>query len=448
MRTNSLALRLVVAASLWLGAALAVGGLLLSSLFTGSVERNFDARLVVFLEALVAGSEIDAAGALAIDANLGEPRFEQVFSGWYWQVSSADAVPSRSRSLWDQSLATDAPAEPGPGVGYDTEDADGSALRAVARDITLPGSDRRYRYVVAASPAEIEREIARFNTTLAGSLAVLGAGLLAALLIQVRYGLQPLRRVRQALVAIRVGEASRLAGAFPVEIAPLSDEINNLLEHNAAVVERARTQVSNLAHALKTPLAVLANEADGASGPLAETVRRQAATMRGQVDRYLSRARTAAAGSVLGARTEVAPVVEDLRRTLERIHLDRRLAVAARVEPGLGFRGERQDLEEMLGNLIDNACKWGRSRIEVAAVRRDARLCVTVEDDGPGLEPEVLASLFERGKRLDEGVPGSGLGLAIVRDIAELYAGSIALDASPLGGLRATLTLPAAETAR
>jgi signal transduction histidine kinase len=274
------------------------------------------------------------------------------------------------------------------------------------------------------------------------SLSILGLGLLAALLIQVRFGLQPLRRMRQAIVAVRTGRAQRLEGEFPVEIAPLSDELNTLIEHNAAVLERARTQVSNLAHALKTPLSVLANEA-AAAGPLADTVKRQIAAMRRHVDHYLARARAAAATRVIGVRTDVVVVVEDLRRTLERIYVDRGIRVDAEVAAGLAFRGERQDLEEMLGNLMDNACKWARAGVAVAARQDSDRIVVTVDDDGPGLPDDRRAAVFDRGTRLDESVPGSGLGLAIVRDIAELYSGTILLGESPKGGLRATLTLPA-----
>jgi signal transduction histidine kinase len=311
-----------------------------------------------------------------------------------------------------------------------------------SRDITFPGSRKHYRFSVAGNLAEIEREAETFDATLAWSLGALGLGLVAALLVQVRFGLQPLRRLRTALVAVRIGKTARLQGEFPREIRPLVDELNNLLEHNAAIVERARTHVSNLAHALKTPLAILVNEAADQPGAIAESVRRQTAAMRRQVEHYLSRARTAATGGVLGARTELAPVVEDLRRTLLRIHAERSIAMTCRLEPDLAFRGERQDLEEMLGNLLDNACKWGRSRVQLTGRAEEGRIELRIEDDGPGLTEAERAALFQRGKRLDEATPGSGHGLAIVRDIAELYGGAVRLEASPLGGVAAILTLP------
>ena len=441
---TSLAVRLSLAAGLWIALALVVAGLVLSTLFRASVERSFDARLGVLLESLVAVADLDRDGQMNVQQPLGEPRFDQIYSGWYWQVAGPDMAPLRSRSLWDQGLPVGPEPAPGEVERFAAAGPNGEPLRVAARDITFPGSRNRYRFAVAGALGDVEREVRQFDATLAWSLGALGVGLVVALLLQVRFGLQPLRRLSAGLVAIRTGRAARLDGAFPREIEPLARELNNLLEHNAVVVERARTHVSNLAHALKTPLAVLVNEAAGDSGPLAETVRRQAAAMRGQVEHYLSRARTAATAGVLGARTEVAPVLEDLRRTLLRIHAERRVAIDCRCEPGLAFRGERQDLEEMLGNLLDNACKWGRARVEVSAAAAADRLELVIEDDGPGLSPEQRAALFRRGKRLDEAVPGSGHGLAIVRDIAELYGGSVALQESAVGGVSARLVLPRA----
>jgi len=441
---NSLALRLVLGAACWIVAALLAGGLALSAIVQDDVERGFDARLDVLLQGLVAVAERGRDGALVLARGVGEPRFERPLSGWYWQVSDAGGPILRSRSLWDEALAGGGPPAVAEAAARDVAGPDGERLRLLERDIALPGFAERLRFAVAGPRAEIEATVRAFNRTLAWSLGALGGGLLLALLIQVRFGLQPLRRVRQAIAAVRTGRAQRLEGRFPTEIAPLSDEINALLAHNAQVLERARTQAGNLAHALKTPLSVLTNEAAAAGGPLAETVARQAAVMRGQIDHHLARARTAAAGSVLGARTEVAEVAQDLRRTLARIHADRGLALEVRVPPGLAFRGERQDLEEMLGNLADNACKWARTHVVVAAAAEAGSLVLTVDDDGPGLSESQREAVFGRGKRLDESVPGSGHGLAIVREIAELYGGSATLGASPLGGLRATLALPAA----
>jgi signal transduction histidine kinase len=447
MAARSLALRLIVGAGVWIAAALLAGGFVLSTLFHDTVENSFDARLVVLLESLVAVAELDAQGQPQLTRSVGEPRFDQTYSGWYWEIAEDGKPLLRSRSLWDQELAlSTVPATTGA-VQHDIVGPDDTPLRITERDITLPGSGKRLRFAVAGETSEIEDAVRSFNATLIWALGLLGLGLIVALLIQIFFGLQPLRRIRQAIVAVRTGRAQRLEGRFPLEIEPLSNELNVLIEHNAAVLERARTQVSNLAHALKTPLSVLTNEANASDGPLAETVRRQTAAMRKQVDHYLARARTAAAAKVLGARADVAPVVEDLRRTLARIHIDRQIQIDTQLPSGLAFRGERQDLEEMLGNLADNACKWARRSVAIEARRDGGRLIFTVDDDGPGLPAEQREAVFRRGNRLDERVPGTGHGLAIVREIAELYEGSVALDDSPRGGLRATLSLPATDAA-
>lgn len=445
MKINSLAFRLVAGAMLWTVAGVVVGGLLLSAVFRDYVERAFDARLSVIVDALVAASTIDGNGELQISRGPDEPRFEQPYSGWYWEIMDDREPLQRSRSLWDQ-VFTPALKLTGGSRSLQIAGAEQS-LRIVSREVTLPGSGKKFQYVVSGDRSEIERDVARFNTTLAWSLGVLAAGLVIAMLIQVQYGLQPLRRIRAALADVSSGRSDRLGGNYPAEVTPLVSEINVLLDNNAAVVERARTHVGNLAHSLKTPMSVLANASEDpkATGPLAETVRRQVGIMRRQVDHYLVRARTAASGGILGQRTEVAPVIEDLARTLMRIHAERDIKVAAEAKPGLYFRGERHDLEEMLGNLMDNACKWAAGRVRVSAAAVKGRIRIIVDDDGPGLSAEQRETAFRRGKRLDEAVPGSGLGLSIVKDVAELYGGRVSLADSELGGLRVVLEVPAAE---
>ncbi len=447
MKHNSLTLRLVAAAGLWTAAALLVGGLVLSLLFRDYVKDTTDSRLSVLLENLVASTEVTASGRLALMQTPAEPRFSQPYSGWYWQISRKDGPPIRSRSLWDQALKPDLDV-PVPterhftGVGPDNQ-----LLRMTERDIRLPGSDDTYRFTVGMEQAEMDKDVKSFDQTLFWSLGALGIGLLTAVVLQVRYGLRPLRQVGRSLAAIRSGRARRLDEDFPSEIMPLIKELNSLLDHNAAVVERARTHVGNLAHALKTPLAVLQNESTHAPNELSTKIKTQTDVMRRYVDHYLVRARTAATGTVLGARAPIAPVVEDLLRTLGRIYADRDIRTGIEGERKAVFRGERQDLEEMLGNLLENAFKWARSRVVVTVIAESEMIAVSVEDDGPGISSERREAVFGRGKRFDESVPGSGLGLAIVRDMAELCGGSITLDDSPLGGLKATLRLPGAADA-
>jgi signal transduction histidine kinase len=443
MSTHSLAFRLVVGAAVWCALLLSVGGYALSSLFADAVERSFDARLGVLLEGLVAGIEPAADGTLELARPLGEPRFDQPLSGWYWQIDRGTAPLARSASLWDEALALDPPADADRAT-RDLTGPEDRPLRLLVRAIKLPAMAEPLWFAVAGDRAEITADVHRFDRLLALALAALFVGLVGAVVVQVRFGLRPLTRIRRALVRIRAGEARRLEGDFPTEIRPLADELNALLDHNDALIERARTHLGNLAHGLKTPLAVLGNEAGAARGPLAELVDRQVAVMRRQVDHHLARARTVATASVLGARTQVAPVARDLARTLERIHADKGLDVSVVCPPGLAARGARQDLEEMLGNLLDNACKWARRRVALTAAPDDARLVVRVEDDGPGLPPERRTEVLARGRRLDEQVPGSGLGLAIVADLAELHGGVLELGEAGLGGLSARLTLPRA----
>ncbi|HLY06033.1 MAG TPA: sensor histidine kinase [Rhizomicrobium sp.] len=470
-KLDSLAARLIAAAAVWTLLGLLVGGYALSGLFRSAVEADFDARLRADLDEMIAAAEPTSGGGLSLQGRFTDPRFERVYSGWYWQITPEGPkgpltnLAQISRSLWDRFLTFGQPVRT---VGTASlrvtdfktsrdlewghaEGPDGQRLRFVARRIEFPvspaapkGPTRAFLLLIAADVAQVENEVAKFNGILFWSLAILGVGLIAAIFVQVRIGLQPLNGVSRALARIREGQARRLEGRFPAEIAPLASELNSLIEHSAEVVGRARTHVSNLAHFLKTPLSVLASEAAAHPGPLADAVLRQVAVMRRQVDHYLSRARAAGALDVLGNRTNVKPVIDDLARVLTRIHADRSLTIDVDCPPNLAFRGERQDLEEMVGNLIDNACKWANAHVIVAARKNGGPwLELAVGDDGEGIEPEERARAGERGERLDESVPGTGLGLAIVRDIAKLYGGSLVLGDSALGGLEARLRLPA-----
>lgn len=293
----------------------------------------------------------------------------------------------------------------------------------------------------------MENDIAAFNTRLVWWLLSLGILLLVTMAIQVRFGLRPLKRIGVALAAIRNGASPRLEGDFPQEIMPLVTETNALLDHNAAVVERAQKHVGNLAHALKTPLTVVANEAASGDGPLAEVVRRQADVMRRHIDHHLVRARAAGRGSVIGSRAEVLPAVRDLMRAMERIYADRRLSFEVTVDGSAtaAFKGDRQDLDEILGNVLDNAGKWAARRVVATIAAADGRVAITIDDDGPGIPAKDRDMVFARGERMDESVPGSGLGLGIVRDLTALCGGSVALDTSPLGGLRVKIDLPSAS---
>ena len=453
MRPNSLAFRLFASAAAWTLVVLPVTAFLLLSLYRQAVERNFDARLNVYLTSLVASTTAEGAKTPTPPANLGEPAFTIPFSGWYWQIKTLDAeqplfisdslldqqlkLPSQEGITPDQTLTRRAYA-PGP---------QDQRLRVVEREIRPAGAQSTpYSYAIAGDAAEIERDLAEFRMMLIAALGVLGLGLVVATLFQVRFGLAPLRAIRHDLAAIRSGDAERLEGELPTEIRPLQQELNALIQSNREIVDRARTHVGNLAHALKTPLSVITNEAREKDGPLAGKVIEQAELMRNQITHHLDRARVAARSGAIGDITDVDGVLKGLKRALDRIYEGRALELDVRSDAGLKFQGEKQDFEEMVGNLLDNACKWAKSRVWVTATRAGgaSNFEVLVDDNGPGLTEAERERAVKRGQRLDETKPGSGLGLSIVAELAHLYKGRFELEPSPQGGLRARLELPAA----
>lgn len=448
---NSLALRLFVSAAVWSVIALVLASVILTTLYRQSVERGFDERLNVYVKTIVAALAVSDPDQPEAPRNLGEPRFELPLSGWYWQVAPADGGPIllASPSLFEGRL----PLPSQEGVEPDANltrriygtGPDGEALRILERDIRI--GDRSYSVAVAGNIDEILKDIASFRTRVALTLSIFGVGLVMTTLFQVRYGLRPLDAIRRGLSSIRSGERDRLEGRFPSEIAPLVREMNALIQSNQEIIERSRMHVGNLAHALKTPLSVITNEARASEGPLAAKVVEQAQIMRGQVQHYLDRARMAARANVIGAAADAEAVIEAIARAMRRIYGERGIDILADVAEGARFRGEKQDLEEMVGNLFDNACKWAGSKVRVkvgvTGEEDDRRLHIVIDDDGPGLPPDRRKEALRRGERLDESVPGSGLGLSIVTELSSLYHGRLSLGESPLGGLRATLDLPA-----
>jgi signal transduction histidine kinase len=458
MRGSSLANRLFLSATAWVVVILLITGFILSSVYRNATERAFDRRLNLYLRTLVAEVATPDEPPDRQFQSLGEPLFELPLSGWYWQIIRTDTDKDEvraSRSLWDKKLPKleDQGGELGAAgirLGY-VEGPEGQTLRMVERPVDL-GADGKFLVAVAGDASEIFDETRNFDYYLGGTFGALSIVLVLTTIFQVRFGLAPLKRISEAIADIRSGRAERLEGDFPVEIAPLARETNALIDANREIVERARTHVGNLAHAIKTPLSVIVNEAaSNSADPFAEKVLEQADVMRDQVAHHLERARLAARLTIIGTVTEVGPVVEALRRTMEKIHRDRSIAIEVSVVPQAKFRGERQDLEEMVGNLVDNACKWATSHVSIevlieqpAAPGAFPMLRVIVDDDGRGLSEKERAQVSRRGQRLDESKPGSGLGLSIVVDLAALYGGSLTLGRAPIGGLRAELSLPGA----
>jgi signal transduction histidine kinase len=453
----SLRVRLLIGTLFWIVATIVAAGWGLSGLFRDHVSEQFHGELQTHLDQLTANLAVDDNGKPRLLQPLSDPRLSRPYSGCYWQVDAIDGAGGllRSRSLWDHVLAVppDALAD-GELHSHRIAGPDGRPLAVVERSVRLDdvadGRPRRLRLIAAAEERLMEAPVARFNETLWLALAILGSGLGLAVLVQVAVGLAPLRKLRGALSRVRAGDAQRLDGDFPREIAPLVDEFNLVLAAHAGVVAGARAQAGDLAHALKTPLAVLANAANSAAAAekeseLASVVAEQVAIARRQVDYHLARAQAAAALHP-AARTPLAPAIDGLVRTMRRLHAERPITLAAApIDASLVFRGDLHELHEMLGNLLDNACKWAASRIDVSAGMAAGQLHIVIDDDGPGMAPAQVADVLQRGVRADEKIPGSGLGLAIVDDLARRHGGGITLARSPLGGLRATLALPAAQ---
>jgi signal transduction histidine kinase len=456
VKAPSLARRLFLSATAVSVIVLVIIGVVLSSLYRNAVERAFDRRINVYLRNIVAEIANNPKSPTIEPETLGEPLFFIPGSGWYWQITRMGEPPERksSRSSPEEGFATlesmQVPQVYGGLRQAYVMGPDMQRLRAVERFLDL-GEDGRFLLFVAGDSFEIEDEVSDFNEALLLTLGFILLAFMATVWFQIRYGLRPLKNISDALSEIRSGQTDRLRGSFPKEVAPLAGEVNALLDSNREIVDRARTHVGNLAHALKTPLSVLVNESASVSGPAAEKIREQLGIMRDQVQRHLDRARIAARVAVVSTTIDVAPVVEMLVRTMEKIHRERGIALRVQLNRESKFRGEQQDIEEMVGNLVDNAYKWASSRVDIelfvlSAPRasQSASFRVQVDDDGPGLAPDEREEVLHRGMRLDESKPGTGLGLSIVLELAKLYGGTLQLGSSPLGGLRAQLVLPAA----
>ena len=464
---RSISGRIAVIAAVLVLLILIAAGVALSLYLRGILERGFDSRLIEVLDGVVAASEIDPDnGSLLVDRGaFFQPGFDSAGSSEgsdpfyfrpYWQIGRTTAEASRllpdglvMSHVWGQDWSLEIPETLGGELYTPLHQAgpEGQPLHVFARRIRLPGAEDWIAYAAAGDLRVVQDEMDRVNLVLVAGLLILAVLLVAAIFAQVRIGLRPLRAVGRRLADIRAGRTGRLEGDFPTEVAGLTDELNALLDYNKNLIERGRTQIGDLAHSLKTPLAVLTNEADKHPQVDAVLTQEQIGLMRDQIDRYLVRARMAAAKDLLGARTPVVPVAQSLKAALTRLHAERAISIDVEGEASLAFRGEREDLNEMLGNLLDNACLWAAGQVRLSVLRNGESLLVQVEDDGPGLPEDKREAVLARGERLDASVPGSGLGLAIVQEIAGAYGGAVALDRASLGGLRAQLTLPLAEGA-
>lgn len=453
---RSLRIRLLAGTLVWIVATITIAGWSLAGLFRQHVAEQFRVGLDSHLEQLTANLAIDQTGKVYLAAPLSDPRLSRPNAGLYWQIDrlgSSRAVAARgvlrSRSLWDYVLKVpEDTITDGEIHEHRVAGPDDLPLQMIERMVYPAETPAQpLRLIVAADARLITEPVERFNGLLVWSLGMLGVGLIVAAVVQVLIGLRPLGTLRKALTAVQQGGAQRIEGTFPLEVQPLVDDFNGVLTHNARIVTHARTQAGNLAHAVKTPLTILANAAVRDDPQLPQLVTEQVALAQGQVDYHLARARAAAAATIPGVHCPVKPILESLIRVMDRLYGDKKLVASiSKAAPGPVFRGEQQDLQEMLGNVLDNAWKWASNRVDISFKSEGDWLTVLIDDDGPGLAPERRQSVLVRGVRADERVPGSGLGLAIVSDLAQLYGGSIALDTSPLGGLRLRLTLPAVRS--
>lgn len=435
---RSLRLRLLLAGGLGVLVASLAVALWLGQAFAEASERAFDRDLADELQTLIVMGEVGEDGSFSLQAEPEDQHYARLYSGHYWRVVAGDRQ-FQSRSLWDGSLDLALPTAPGSPQVREVRGPRGVELRALVQAVAYPGRAAPVVFVVAADRAQLSAEAADFRLLAGGAVALVAVTLLVLLALQVGFALRPLTRLADTAARVRRGEsASFPTEGLPSEVAPLANHLNELLEHHDRSVQRARTAAQDLAHALKTPLTVLSLEAQRPGPQLPAQVLAQVANMRASVDRHLGRG---VAVDPRG-RTPVGPVLDALIGLMQRVHHDRGV-VFERV-PGADavFAGSREDLEEMLGNLLDNAGKWADAKVRIGVATGLGRLQIDVRDDGPGLPADALHEVTARGVRLDERTPGSGLGLAIVQDIAEGYGGRLTL-ASDAPGLVAVLDLPA-----
>ncbi|WEK42708.1 MAG: ATP-binding protein [Candidatus Sphingomonas colombiensis] len=443
-RIGSLSRRMILIAAAWILLLLAGGGLALDRVLVSAVTRNFDDQLEYVLQSLLVSAEIGPDGEVIFNREPADQRFLEPYSGLYWQVSARGREPFPSRSLWDRQLSYGANHNDRSVHIYDSDQFHDEKLRVVERDVTLPRSQVRWRFQVAQSRSGLDAQIDVLRRTLIRSFLLLGLGLIVLAALQTFYGLLPLRKLRLEIAKLRGGKTNRVSGNMPIEVAPLVEELNALVAHNEVQAEEARRHAGNLAHALKTPLTVIMNAATANSNDLSETVVREARTMRRQVDHHLARARAVGRRGSAHSRARVWESIESVERAVQRLYPHVRIDMDGEKE--LVAHIERQDLDEIIGNLVENAAKYGGGSVFVTVTAHSGFVEVLVEDDGTGIPEQERVRIFDRGARLDTGKPGTGLGLAIVRDVAEIYEGTVRLEESEdLGGLLVRLRLPMAQ---
>jgi signal transduction histidine kinase len=441
---KTLAFRIIALSSIWIVIALAITAMMLVSFNRDHMAQHYDAHVAMHLEELTGASQLEARGAFSLAFNPSDPRYQDINSGWYWEVKQSGKTLKRSPSLGEYTLNLGI-IEPTENVTiHEIFGPGGEALRVHTMSIKQAAGLAPLVFIATAPVMGILEEADEYSDHIIMSFMALGLGLLLTVVIQVRVALKPLKAISNSISDIREGKAIKLPEEQLEDVQPLVDELNNLLDHNAVLVKRARNQLGDLAHAVKNPLTVITNEAQNMEPGQRELIIKQTSEIGKNVNHYLSRARAFGTQKVLGARSSVKAATEDMVYVMGRIYKERELEYDLSGLQGCWFRGEAQDLEEMMGNLIDNASKWAKTKVVVNCGPKDGRLEIVVEDDGPGIPEEEFEGVMRRGHKLDESIPGHGQGLGIVKDISGLYGGLLQLGTSELGGLRASLVLPAA----
>lgn len=431
-------------AAAWIVILLFGGGFALDRVLNDAVTRNFDNQLEYVLTAMIASAEIGPDGEVFLNRPLGDQRFLEPNSGLYWQISGEGHDDFPSRSLWDRTLESTITHDDRETHIYDSKQFPDEPLRLLERTIILPDSDTKWLFQVAQSRDGLDAQVANIRSILINSFLILALGLIGMAALQTLYGLWPLRKIRIAIAAMRTGQQRRVVEPMPNEVTPMVDELNALLDHNEKQAEEARRHAGNLAHALKTPLTVIMNSATAKADDLADTVIREAGVMRRQVDHHLARARAVGRRGHAHSRAKVWRSLQAVERAVGRLYPHVRIDIDG--DKNAVASVERQDLDEMIGNLVENAAKYGGGSVFITVDSDENFVELQIEDDGSGIPEQERQRIFDRGARLDSGKPGTGLGLAIVRDVAEIYDGSVSLEESEdLGGLLVRLRLPKSE---
>jgi signal transduction histidine kinase len=441
---NTLAFRIIALSSIWIIIALVFTAMMLVANHREHTAQHYDAHVKMHMEELTGASYFTQDGRFRLAFNPSDPRYRELYSGWYWEVKQAGKTLKRSPSLGEANLDLKDIEPTSSMTVHEIAGPQRKTLRVHLVELSVNPEYEPLEFLATAPTEGITEDVVEYSNHIVFNFIALGIGLLLAVVLQVRVALKPLKAISNRIADIRAGKVTKLPEDQLEDVQPLVDELNNLLDHNAALVKRARNQLGDLAHSVKNPLTVINNAVHGLEAVQRDLILQQTKDISRSIDHYLSRARTYGTEKILGSRTSIKTAAEDLVYAMQRIYQDRDLVFDLSRLQACWFKGEVQDLEEMLGNLLDNACKWAKSRVQISCGTSDGRLEITVEDNGPGINDKEYENVMHRGNRLDDTKPGHGQGLGIVKDIAALYGGSLKLARSELGGLQAKLNLPSA----